>query len=117
MDKIGVLLVVGQHRILSDIVRDVLVADPSVNLVGDVADHDDMDAAVARCGCDAVVWLIDGSHRAVGPAALLRRHPRLRVLAVAGDSGQATVWWMHPEHKDIKSLAPADIVAELHGRP
>lgn len=116
MDKIGVLLVVGQHRILSDIVRDVLVADPSVNLVGDVADDADTDAAVARSGCDAVVWLIDGSDRALGPAALLSRHPRLRLLAVAVDGGPATVWWMHPERKDIKSLGLADIVAELHGR-
>lgn len=116
VEKIGVLLVVGQHRILSDIVRDVLVADPSITLVGDVADDEDTEAAVARSGCDAVVWLIDGADRAIAPPALLRRNPQLRVLAVAGDSGRATVWWMHPQHRDIKSLAPTDIAAELHGR-
>ena len=71
---------------------------------------------MTRYGCDAVVWLIGDADRVVAPAALLRRHPRLRVLAVADDGAEAAVWWMHPEHKDIKSLAPADIVAELHGR-
>ena len=69
--KIGVLLVEGQHGVLSDMVRDVLEHEPGVAVVGDFTDIADTSAAVERTGCDAIVWIVPEASDAVAPPDLL----------------------------------------------
>jgi hypothetical protein len=115
MEKIGVLLVEGQQGILSDIVRDVLHADPSVDLVGEVSGIDDTAEALARSECDAVVWMVTDARQAEAPAELLRHHPVLRIVAVEGTGQEGSLWRMRPQRARLGHLSPARIIAELRG--
>jgi DNA-binding NarL/FixJ family response regulator len=116
VEKIGVLLVQGQHRILSDIVRDVLEADSSVELVGQVASIEDTVDAIARSRCDAVVWMVDDARQAEAPVELLRHAPGLRIVAIEGGGREGSMWRMRPQRERLGQLSPARIIEELRGR-
>ena len=111
------LLVQGQHRILSDIVRDVLEADSSVELVGQVAAIEDTVDAVARSRCDAVVWMVDDARQAVAPAELLCHAPGLRIVAIEGAGREGSMWRMRPQRERLGQLSPTRIIDELRGGP
>jgi hypothetical protein len=115
VEKIGVLLVEGQHGILSDIVRDVLEADPTVDFVDRVSGIEAAVAAVARTGCDAVVWTVADARSAVAPAELLSHHPRLRIVAVEGAGETGSLWRMRPDRAPLGQLSPQRIIEELRG--
>jgi hypothetical protein len=115
--KIGVLLVEGKHRILSDIVGDVLEADSSVELVGRVADIEDAVDAVTRSRCDAVVWMVDDAKQAVAPEELLRHAPRLRIVAIEGVGREGSIWRMRPQRERLGLLSPARIISEVREGP
>jgi hypothetical protein len=112
-NKIGVLLVEGQHGVLSDMVRDVLQHAPRIALVGDVTEIADTMDAVARTGCDAVVWVVPHAHDAVAPPDLLRRHPKLRIVAVEARGREGSLWRMRPHRTRLDRLSPDGIVQEL----
>jgi hypothetical protein len=111
--RIGVLLVEGRHGVLSDMVRDVLEHAHGIELVGDVTDIDETSDAVARTGCEAVVWIVPEAAAAVAPPAVLDRHPTLRILAVEGRGLHGSLWRMHPHRTRLETLSPEGIVAEL----
>jgi chemotaxis response regulator CheB len=117
VEKVGVLLVEGQHRILSDIVSDVLEADSSVELVGRLADIEETVDAVNRTQCDAVVWMVDDARQAVAPAELLRHAPGLRIVAIEGGGREGSMWRMRPQRERLGHLSPTRIIEELRGGP
>lgn len=114
MAKIGVLLVDGQPGVLSDIVRDVLSADQSVDLMGCVTSIADCVDAAARGDCDAVVWMLPDGVEAVAPERLLRRHPAMRIVAVERTGRYGSLWRMRPHHTRLGELSPERIISELH---
>jgi hypothetical protein len=115
--RIGVLLVEDRRGVLGGMVRDVLENASGIDLVGDVTDIADASEAVARTGSDAVVWLVSEAAAAEAPAALLDRHPRLRIVAVEGRGTHGSLWRMRPHRTRLDSLWPERIVAELRGEP
>lgn len=116
MEKIGVLLVEDQHGILSDIVRHILEAESSIDLVGDVTATDSVEA-VAHSDCDAVVWMLSKRSEPVAPLDLLRHHPALRIVAVEDAGERGSLWRMRPHRMPLGRLSPERIVAELRGMP
>jgi DNA-binding NarL/FixJ family response regulator len=117
MKKIAVLLVEGQHGVLSDMVRDVLQHASGVDLVGDITDIGETVDAVARTDCDAVVWVVPEAAAAVAPADLLRHHPRLRILGVEAHGTEGSLWRMCPHRTRLDTLSPEGIVDELCREP
>ena len=115
--QVGVLLVEGQHGVLSDMVRDVLEHAPCVELVGRVTETGHTMRAVERTACDAVVWIVPRAEDAVAPPDLLEGHPRLRILAVEGHGQKGSLWQMRPHRKRIDTLSPEGIVEELLREP
>ena len=116
-NKIGVLLVEGQPGVLSDMVRDVLEHAPVIELVGEVAEIEETMDAVARTGCDAVVWVVPHVDDAVAPPDLLHRHPSLRILAVEARGSEGSLWRMRPDRTRLHRLSPDRIVQELLRKP
>jgi hypothetical protein len=112
-NKIGVLLVQGQRGVLSDLVRDILEHGSGVELVGDVTDISETPDVVERTECDAVVWVVPKAADAVAPPDLLRRHPRLRIVAVEERGKDGSLWLMRPHRKRLRALGVADLIGEL----
>jgi len=87
LDVIGVVLVREQKGILRDIVRDILEAHASVEVVGEVTDPRTVVATVERTHAQAVVWLDPvRTARFESATELLRSHPNFRFLTVHGDA-------------------------------
>jgi chemotaxis response regulator CheB len=117
VEKIGVLLVQGQKGILSDIIRDVLEADPTVDVVTSVTAGNDIVDAVRRSRCDAVVWMLKPGQATGVPEELLRRQPSLRIVAVEGTGKRGSLWLMRPHRMPLGDLSPKGIISKLRETP
>ena len=115
--NIAVLLVEGQHGVLSDMVRDVLEHAPGIDVVGDVTEIAETADVVERTGCDAVVWVVPAETAAIAPHDLLRRHPTLRIVVVESRGEQGSVWRMRPTRTRLDLLSPESIIEELSREP
>lgn len=114
MSTIGVLLVVGHSGVLSGIVRAALESDPAIDLRGELTEADDVADAVERSDADAVVMIATNAGHISAPADLLRRHPKLRVLAVEGDGRLGYLWQMRPVRAELGELSPGRLTSALH---
>jgi hypothetical protein len=117
LTTIGVLLVEETRGILSGIVRDVLDADPGVDLLGELADIRHTEEEVERTGSAAVVWIVADARRSMAPAELLRRHPALRVLAVEDGGREGFLWRMRPSRTPVGELSPRKLICALRDEP
>ena len=114
MQTIGVLLVTERSGILSEIVRDIVVGDPGLDLAGEVTGAQDVADTVERTRADAVVWLVE---RMVPAAAteLLHRHPGLRLVTVEADGREGFLWELRPHLRELGALSPDLLVGALRG--
>jgi hypothetical protein len=117
LTTIGVLLVQEDNGILASIVRDALLADPGLDLMGELTEIGETSAAVERTGSSAVVWIVPDARRTMTPAELLVRHPALIVVAVERDGRDGYLWRMLPRRKAMGELSCQKLVSALHGRP
>jgi hypothetical protein len=93
-------------RMLREIVRGVLAPEPDLEVVGEVPEPVELEAAVDRSGATLVILSGDGPAGA-DSWELLERRPRVRVLAVTADGRRIS---MH-----IGELSPASLVAAVRG--
>jgi hypothetical protein len=117
LTTIGVLLVQEDHGILGSIVRDALLADPELDLLGELTEIGETSAAVQRTGSSAVIWIVADARRTMTPAELLVRHPALTVLAVEREGREGFLWRMLPRRKAIGELSRQKLISALRGQP
>src|SRR5437764_1053147 len=72
-------------RMLSDILADVLSAEPDMEVVGVLSSRGKLRATVAETRADVVVLALGDSRLPKDCGRLLRAHPRLRVLGVTSE--------------------------------
>jgi len=108
-------MVVHERGFWSDVVRDVLDADTAIEVRGEVLEGADVPDLVERADPDVVVWLSgDPQQVATGCPRLLRRCPRLRILAVKAGR-RASVWRMQPTRLKLGELSLEMLVEEVRG--
>jgi hypothetical protein len=115
--RIGVLLVEGEHGVLSDMVRDVLEHAPGIDVVAEVTEISDVLDAVEDTGCNAVVWIVPEHAATVAPPRLLELHPALRIVVVEARGHQGWLWRMRPRREPLDYVSPESIVEELLRQP
>jgi DNA-binding NarL/FixJ family response regulator len=110
------MMVVHERGVLSDMVREVLEADASIEVRGELLEGSHVPEAVERANPDVVVWLArDPRSTGEGVRAILDRSPRLRVLAVK-DGRRAWLWRMRPHVRTLGELSLDRLLEEVRGR-
>jgi hypothetical protein len=113
MRSIGVLLVSDHHSMLREIVRRVLSDVPEVTVSDELVGEGQVAATIARTGADAVIWFVEPGASEGGAVELLTRHPRVRVITVAGDGRHGFLWEMRPHREPLGELAPHVLIAAV----
>jgi DNA-binding NarL/FixJ family response regulator len=109
------ILLLGVTAMFADLVRAIVDADRSVEIVGDVADASELLAASAETDADVVlVTLADGD---LPPSCrdLLAERPRMRILGLAGNARQGFLWELRPNRVALGEISPPTLLAALKG--
>jgi DNA-binding NarL/FixJ family response regulator len=107
------LVLATMPPILSEIVRETLAGERDIEILAEVADADQLAAAVRRTGASvAVVGIATNRTRAL-VHELLAEHPRLRVVALASDGRTGYVHSLQPRESAITDISPRTLVAAI----
>src|SRR5438552_2843519 len=105
------ILLVEMPRMLSDILADVLSAEPDMEVVGVLSSRGKLRATVAETRADVVVLALGDSRLPKDCGRLLRAHPRLRVLGVTSAATGQRVTISTDDRKPLAVVAamPAEV--------
>jgi DNA-binding NarL/FixJ family response regulator len=95
---------------LRDIVMESLAAEPDMQVAAEVATADDLLRSVERTRADVVVTGRDDSSLA---SALLRKQPQLKILAVADNGRESSLYEMRPQRVPLGEITPQRLVTEI----
>jgi DNA-binding NarL/FixJ family response regulator len=104
------ILLFDMPRMLRDIVIETLAAEPDMEVAAEVATADDLLRSVERRNADVVVTRRDDSSLA---ALLLTRQPQLKVLAVADNGRESSLYEMRPQRVPLGEITPQRLVTEI----
>jgi len=97
-------------RMLSDILADVLSAEPDMEVVGVLSSRGKLRATVAETRADVVVLALGDSRLPKDCERLLRAHPRLRVLGVTSEGRRGFLFGLRPLKASLGELSPQRLV-------
>ncbi len=88
------VLVANRPRLLRELVLTTLSDQPDIEVVGEAADEIEIPALVERTHPD-FLFIAQDEPRRRPPLCelLLRRHPQLRIIAVAPDQSRSVYYW------------------------
>jgi DNA-binding NarL/FixJ family response regulator len=104
------ILLIGLPRLLAEIVTEVVGSGPDLELAGSVAATADVVRRVERLGADVAIMGFDDENLV---ASLLTERPRLKILALAGDSREAWLYSLGAERVRLGELSPEGLVAAV----
>jgi DNA-binding NarL/FixJ family response regulator len=106
------VVLVDMPQLLRGIVREVLAAEPELELVGEFPESTGLAIVAERTDADIVV--VGGRLGEGAPiCALLEAHPRVRVLAIRADGRRGSLFWLAPERKSLGELSPEMLVQAI----
>jgi chemotaxis response regulator CheB len=89
------VLVAIRPRLMRELILNTFADQPDIEIVGEVADEAELLAAVDSSSPDFLVLSQDGTdHRPSICDEILRRHPALRIVAVAPDRNYSVHYWV-----------------------
>jgi DNA-binding NarL/FixJ family response regulator len=104
------VLLVDMPRMLRDIIAGVVVAEPDLELVGEVERPETLPLRARRTRPDLV---IAGATPAVASLTreLLDDHPRLRIIEVEAEGRRGSLYELAPRRRKLGELSPESLVA------
>jgi DNA-binding NarL/FixJ family response regulator len=107
------VLVGGMNRLLRGLVTEILSESPDIEVVGELASEDELEAVASRTAAEfVIVGLGDGDLPKAYLKALEAR-PRLRVLSLVGDARRAYLWQLRPERVPLGEVSPERLLTVL----
>jgi chemotaxis response regulator CheB len=89
------VLVAIWPRLMRELILNTFADQPDIEIVGEVADEAEVPAAVDSSSPDFLVLSQDDTeHRPSICDEILRRHPALRIVAVAPDRNYSVHYWV-----------------------
>jgi hypothetical protein len=102
------ILIFNLQRMMHEIIEIAILGQPDLQVVR--SDRGSLAEAIALSHADAVITGIDDPELA---AALLERHPRLKLLAVVAEGREALLYELRPRREGLGELSPAALLAAL----
>ncbi|HEY2461750.1 MAG TPA: hypothetical protein VGI16_13140 [Candidatus Acidoferrum sp.] len=94
MDKAIRVLVANRPKLIRELILTALADQPGIEIVGEVADDSDIPEFVEQTSPDLLLIALDEPEkRPLICDAILRKHPTLRIIAVASDRNRSVRYW------------------------
>ena len=93
-EKLIRVLVANRPRLMREVVLATFADQPDILIVGEVTDDSEISATVEQTLPDFLVIATDNpAKRPAICETVLRRHPKIRIIAVARDSDYSVYYW------------------------
>lgn len=102
-------------RVMREIIRDLLSAEPGVALVGETSGDVDISELVHATRADVVVMGLPGIGLPAFGQRLLAQNPGLRLLGVVGDGRDAVMYELRPRQRLLGEVSPTALVSAIRG--
>jgi DNA-binding NarL/FixJ family response regulator len=116
VDPIPVLLI-DMARMLRDLITGLLTADGSVAVVGELPEGTPLLAAVDESGARVVIFGTGSSYPETDLDALLAARPRTRLLCVADDGRETTMYALRPSKRGLGDISAANLIEAVTTDP
>jgi len=88
------VLVANRPRLIRELVMATISDQPDIEIVGEVADEDQLVEAVEQVQPDVLILAMDEPEKRVGQCGfLLGRYPQMKILALAPEQNRGTYYW------------------------
>jgi chemotaxis response regulator CheB len=88
------VLVANRPRLIRELVMATISDQPDIEIVGEVADEDQLIEVVEQVQPDVLILTMDESEKRVGQCGfLLGRFPQMKILALAPEQNRGTYYW------------------------
>jgi DNA-binding NarL/FixJ family response regulator len=97
------VLVANRPRLMRELVLATIAEQPDIEIVGEIQEEAEILIMVERTDPDFVIIALGESDDRPGICDwVLRKHPELRVLAIAPDRNTTMYYWVSPEIRSSK---------------
>jgi hypothetical protein len=103
-------------RLLHDIIHAILSTESDIEIEAGTALSDDIGAAETLRDADVMIVAAPGM-TSVDYESVLYAHPRLRLVAIAGDGRGAEVYELHPSRVALGEFSPQVLVDAIRAKP
>jgi chemotaxis response regulator CheB len=88
------VLVANRPRLIRELVMATISDQPDIEIVGEVADEDQLIEVVDQVQPDVLILAMDDPEKRVGQCGfLLGRYPQMKILALAPEQNRGTYYW------------------------
>jgi chemotaxis response regulator CheB len=88
------VLIANRPRLMRELVMATISEQPDIEVVGEVADEDNLTEAVEQVRPDVLILAMDEPVKRMGQCGfLLGRYPQMRILALAPEQNRALFYW------------------------
>lgn len=108
--RIRILLVDEMPRMLRDIVEHSVGTRPDMEIVAHVDRARELPSALGRVAADVALLCLDDADALASYDAVLYAHPRVQLLALAGDGRSASVYALRPHAEPLRVVTPDALV-------
>ena len=88
------VLVANRPRLIRELVMATISDQPDIEIVGEVADEDQLIEVVEQVQPDVLILAMDEPEKRIGQCGfLLGRFPQMKILALAPEQNRGTYYW------------------------
>lgn len=98
---------------LCDIIADVLMREPDMEVLGTLPSRTGLRATVGEMAADVVVLGLEDSELPKDCGELLQAHPQIRVLGVSSDGRRGFLYELRPLKASLGELSPQGLVEAI----
>ncbi len=113
------VLVANRPRLMREMVMATIADQPDIEIIGEVANEDDLNEIVEQTQPDVLILALDESEQPVVRCGfLLGRYPRMRILALAPEQNRGMYYWamLDIRNKPVES-SEAGVLSAIREKP
>lgn len=103
-------------RLLLEIVRELMMKEPSIHVLAANVPDDDLPARTAELRPDVVIFSCNAEDADRRARAMLRCAAPTKVVAMTGDGRDAFLLELHPRRSELRDLSPRTLLAAIRSR-
>ena len=107
------ILLVEMPRLLSDILKDLISAEPDIEVAGEALTRDGLLALAERTRCDIVVLGSDRSEPPPEGLALLEALPHVRLIGVSSDGRSLFLYERGRRQTPLGQMSPRELLSVI----